>query len=63
MFATSVGIEPRHVTYRGSAAAMNDLVAGQIPFAVVPLSDCAELHRSGRVRVLATSGAQRSPLL
>jgi len=63
MFATSVGIEPRHVTYRGSAAAMNDLVAGQIPFAVVPLSDCAELHRSGRVRVLATSGALRSPLL
>jgi len=42
---------------------MNDLVAGQIPFVVVPLSDCAELHRTGRVRVLATSGAQRSPLL
>jgi len=63
MFATSAGIEPRHVSYRGSAAAMNDLVAGQIPFVVVPSSDCAELHRSGRVRVLATSGAQRSPLL
>jgi tripartite-type tricarboxylate transporter receptor subunit TctC len=63
MFATSAGIEPRHVSYRGSAAAMNDLVAGQIPFVVVPLSDCAELHRSGRVRVLATSGSQRSPLL
>jgi len=63
MFAASAGIEPRHVSYRGSAAAMNDLVAGQIPFVVVPLSDCAELHRAGRVRVLATSGAQRSPLL
>jgi tripartite-type tricarboxylate transporter receptor subunit TctC len=63
MFSTSAGIEPRHVSYRGSAAAMNDLVAGQIPFVVVPLSDCAELHRSGRVRVLAASGSQRSPLL
>lgn len=63
MFATGAGIEPRHVSYRGSAAAMNDLVAGQIPFVVVPLSDCAELHRAGRVRVLATSGAERSPLL
>lgn len=63
MFATSAAIEPRHVSYRGSAAAMNDLVAGQIPFVVVPLSDCAELHRAGRVRVLATSGADRSPLL
>jgi tripartite-type tricarboxylate transporter receptor subunit TctC len=63
MFASNAGIEARHVSYRGSAAAMNDLVAGQIPFAVVPLSDCAELHRAGRVRVLATSGAQRSPLL
>ena len=63
MFATGAAIEPRHVSYRGSAAAMNDLVAGQIPFVVVPLSDCAELHRAGRVRVLATSGAERSPLL
>jgi len=63
MFATSAGIEPRHVSYRGSAAAMNDLVAGQIPFVVAPLSDSTELHRSGRVRVLATSGSQRSPLL
>jgi tripartite-type tricarboxylate transporter receptor subunit TctC len=63
MFSASAGIEPRHVSYRGSAATLNDLVADQIPFVVVPLSDCAELHRAGRIRVLATSGAERSPLL
>jgi tripartite-type tricarboxylate transporter receptor subunit TctC len=62
-FEVALAVGPRHVSYRGSAATLNDLVADQIPFVVVPLSDCAELHRAGRIRVLATSGAERSPLL
>lgn len=63
MFTTSVGAPFRHVTYRGSGAVTADLLSGQIPMAVVPLGDLVELHKSGRARILALSGGQRSPLL
>lgn len=63
MFTSSAGIDLRHVSYRGSAAVMTDLIGGQIPIGMVPLGDALELHKGGRVRILASSGAQRSPLL
>ena len=63
MFATSAKLELRHVSYRGSAAVLNDLVAGHVPLAVVPLSDVAELHKGGNVRVLATAGDKRTSAL
>ncbi|MGV3635067.1 MAG: Bug family tripartite tricarboxylate transporter substrate binding protein [Pseudorhodoplanes sp.] len=63
MVATDTGLDLKHVSYRGSGAVMTDLLAGQIPIAVVPLGDALELHRSGKARVLATSGNARSPLL
>lgn len=62
-FATSAGLEMRHVGYRGSGAAINDLIGGQIPVLVTPTTDTVEQHKSGRVRILATSGANRSGLL
>lgn len=63
MVATSTGLNMKHVSYRGSGAVMADLLGGQIPIAVVPLGDALELHRGGQARVLATSGAERSPLI
>jgi tripartite-type tricarboxylate transporter receptor subunit TctC len=63
MFQTSAGVSLRNVPYRGSAAVMNDLVSGQLPIAFVPTSENVELHESGRTRILATSGPQRSPFL
>jgi tripartite-type tricarboxylate transporter receptor subunit TctC len=63
MFARAAGIDLRHVTYRGSAAALAALVAGQIPILFTTVADMAELHKAGRIRVLATSDNQRSPLL
>jgi tripartite-type tricarboxylate transporter receptor subunit TctC len=53
----------RHVGYRGSAAALTDLVGGQIPIVVTTTSDLLEQHKAGRIRVLATSDRQRSPFL
>lgn len=63
MFALSVGVDFRHVSYRGANSAVTDLVSGQIPIAVVTVGDVVELHRAGRVRVLAISGGERTPLL
>ena len=45
-----------HVAYKGSAAFANDLIGGQIPIAIDTVADLSEMHKAGRVRILATSG-------
>ena len=62
-FGKAAGIDLRHVGYRGSAAALTDLLAGQIPIMMTTTSDLLEQHKAGRIRVLATSDAARSPFL
>ena len=62
-FARAAGLDLRHVGYRGSAAALTDLVGGQIPIVVTTTSDLLEQHKAARIRVLATSDRQRSPFL
>ena len=62
-FAKAAGLDIRHVSYRGSAAAMADVVAGQIPIIVTTTADVTEQHKGGRIRVLATSDKERSPFL
>jgi tripartite-type tricarboxylate transporter receptor subunit TctC len=62
MFATSAKVTLRNVPYRGGAAALNDLVAGQLPIAILTSSDAAAVAKAGKARVLATSGRARSPL-
>lgn len=59
MFARNAGLTMTHVGYRGSAPVMNDVMAGQIPFASVVSGDCIELHKAGRVRMLGVSGRSR----
>ena len=62
-FGKAAGIDLRHLGYRGSAAAMTDLVGGQIPVVFTTTADVLEQHKAGRVKVLATSAAERSPFL
>jgi tripartite-type tricarboxylate transporter receptor subunit TctC len=52
-----------HVPYKGAAPGVQDLLGGQIASAMMPLGDLAEGHRSGKIRVLATTGPVRSKLL
>jgi tripartite-type tricarboxylate transporter receptor subunit TctC len=63
MFATSAKLELRHVTYRGSGAVLTDLIAGQLPMAVLPLGDVTEQHKSNKLRALASAGPIRSSFL
>ncbi len=63
MFATSAKLELRHVSYRGSGAVLTDLVAGQLPMAVLPLGDVTEQHKAGKLRALASAGPRRSSFL
>lgn len=48
------------VHYRGTSAAMPDLIGGQIPASCAPLNDALAFAKDGKVRVLATSGPQRN---
>jgi len=63
MIGQATGISMGHVAYKGIAPLASDLAGGQIPAGISALSDLIELHRGGRLRIIATSGARRSPLL
>jgi tripartite-type tricarboxylate transporter receptor subunit TctC len=56
-------IDLRAVPYRGSVPGVADVVAGHIPIIVTTTSDLVQMHKAGRIRVLATSGKARSPFL
>jgi len=57
------GIDLVHVPYKGAGPAMNDLLGGQVE-AMFPSLIAALPHiKSGRLRALALSAAQRSPQL
>lgn len=57
------GVELKHVPYRGTVPSITDLVGGQIAAAMNPSGDYLQHMKTGRVRVLATSGRKRSPYL
>lgn len=61
--AKQIGVDMRRLPYRGGALVMNDLVAGQIPIAVVALSDAIQQHRGGTVRIVGVPSRSRSPFL
>jgi tripartite-type tricarboxylate transporter receptor subunit TctC len=61
MFARTAGLEMTHVPYRGTGAVLPALIGGEIPAAVLPIADIGGLAKEGKARLLAVSGAQRSP--
>jgi tripartite-type tricarboxylate transporter receptor subunit TctC len=63
MIGKGAGLDLIHVPYNGGAPMMNALMGEQITAAIDTLVEQVELHRTGRVRILASSGASRSPLL
>ncbi|HSV51973.1 MAG TPA: Bug family tripartite tricarboxylate transporter substrate binding protein [Burkholderiaceae bacterium] len=55
------GVELKHIPYRGSIPGVTDVVGGQIASMVTPSGDFIANHKAGKLRLLATSGRQRSP--
>lgn len=55
------GVDMKHVAYRGSAPAVADMIGGNLAATSTPTGDALANHRAGKVRILATSGAQRTP--
>jgi len=63
MLARDSGAPLSPVHYKGGAPAIQDLLGGQIPVSVNPVGEILPYARSGRIRVLATTGRQRSKFL
>jgi tripartite-type tricarboxylate transporter receptor subunit TctC len=62
MVNETTGTQLLHVPYRGGAPMQADLLGGQIASGVESLTNLIEYHRVGKLRILAVSGAERSPL-
>jgi len=63
MFARAAGLNLLHIAYKGGAPAIQDLLGGQIPLSINPVGEVLEHAKSGRLRVLATTGPARSRFL
>jgi tripartite-type tricarboxylate transporter receptor subunit TctC len=57
------GIDMLHVPYRGGAPAVTDLMGGQVQVYFSPLPESIAAIRSGKVRALAVTTAERSRAL
>ncbi len=61
--ARDAKIKLDHVSYRGMAPAMNDVLGGQVPSIVIDYGTAAEMLKAGRLRALATFSANRLAVL
>jgi tripartite-type tricarboxylate transporter receptor subunit TctC len=61
MFASMAGIQMKHVPYRGSAGASQDLVAGVVESSVAGVPNAMAHVPVGRLKALGVTTAQRIP--
>lgn len=59
MLKSMTGTNIVHIVYKGLTPAFNDVVAGQVPMLVPGVVTALPLHQSGRLRIIATTGARR----
>lgn len=63
MFDVLAGVKTVHVPYKGAAQALAEVIAGQLQYLITSPLVAMPHARGGRIRVLATTGAKRDPLL
>jgi tripartite-type tricarboxylate transporter receptor subunit TctC len=63
LFKMLSGVNMVHVPYRGEAPALTDLIGGQVQVMFSTLPSAIEHIRSGKMRALAVTGADRSEVL
>lgn len=62
MLAEKAGVQAQVVGYRGSAPLITDLIGGQVPVSIDTLDIVLPHHETGKLRILASSGAARAPI-
>src|SRR3990172_4535708 len=55
-------LDMTHVAYKGNGPALTDLAGGQVPVAFTDLGSTPAFLKSGRIRALAVTSRQRTPL-
>ena len=61
LFKTMAGVDMAHIPYKGGAPAMQDLLAGQTQLMFDNLANALGQVKSGKLRALAVTTAQRAP--
>ena len=59
-FAYAAGLDMTHVPYKGEAAALTDLVGGQIQMVTPNLGGAINLIKGGKIRALAVTSRERN---
>jgi len=62
LFKSTTGADLTHVPFKGSVGAMQALTAGEIQVAFDTVTTLMPQARAGKVKVLAITSKQRSPL-
>lgn len=62
IIAKRLGVEMTNVPYKGSALTVNDVVSGILSFGIMPTADALPMAKAGRLKIVGTSGAERSRL-
>jgi len=62
MMADLIGVPMTHVPYKGSPQALQDVVAGNVPFLFDQLTAGLPLAKGGKLKLLAVTSQKRSPL-
>jgi len=63
MLSRAANFEYLHVPFQGTAPSIQSLLGGQIASCISPIGPFVQHIKAGTLRALATTGAQRSPLL
>jgi tripartite-type tricarboxylate transporter receptor subunit TctC len=63
MFNVLAGVDTVHVPYKGAAPALSDVIAGQLQMLFTSPLVAMPHAKGGRIKVLATTGAKRDPLI
>jgi tripartite-type tricarboxylate transporter receptor subunit TctC len=62
LFKLAAGVDITHVPYKDSATAMRELAGGYVNVMIFPVHTAAPLVGSGKARLLAVFGDERSPV-
>ena len=61
MFGQRAGAELNHVPFQGGGPANTALLGGHIDYKFDVVTETAELHRAGKVRIIGVTGSKRDP--
>lgn len=60
LFQARTGLDMLNVSYRGTAPALTDVMAGHVPCMFIPVSEATAQASNAKLRMIAVSGAARS---